>query len=204
MDSQLNVLGIERDDLEVETLLLFVIDSQPEMLIESCQGWVLDDGVIVQCGKRFPLGISPSKRRDHFLKCAARTELWAKEYGFQLGMRVEPLVEERKVVCRKGPKGLLRSESQAYSNAKGRCIDSENRSFPCYGGRGIEFRFTSFEEFINHIRPKPSPELSLDRIENDGHYEAGNVRWATMQEQHANRRRKYVTRKGPPKPVGPK
>ena len=203
MDSQFNVLDLEDDDLQVETLLLFVIDSQPEMQGEFCQGWVLEDGVVVQCGERFPVGVPPSKRRDHLFKCAVRTERWAREEGFRLGMRVEPPRHERKVErkSREEPcKTPFRSESQAYSNAKMRCIDSENRSFRNYGGRGIEFRFVAFEEFIDHIGPKPSPDLTLDRINNDGHYEIGNVRWATHQEQHSNRHRKY-TRREPVKEI---
>src|ERR1035441_4064266 len=155
MDSELNVLGIEDVDVDVNVLLLFVIDSQPEMQAELCQGWVFgDDGVVVQCGKSFPIGTAPCKRRDHFFNCVVRTEQWAKE-GFRLGMpdpTAEKLKTEResahKAYRYKGPKQPLRSERQAYSNAKMRCIDPENRCFRRYGGRGIEFHFAAFEEFI--------------------------------------------------------
>jgi hypothetical protein len=35
---------------------------------------------------------------------------------------------------------------------------------------------------------RPSPVHSLDRIDNDGHYEKGNIRWSTKSAQMRNRR----------------
>lgn len=50
----------------------------------------------------------------------------------------------------------------------------------------VEFRFNSFEEFLNHIGIRPKG-LTLDRINPLGHYEIGNVRWATVKQQAENR-----------------
>ena len=48
--------------------------------------------------------------------------------------------------------------------------------------------FVAFESFIVEVLgPKPTPEHSLDRIKPGGHYEPGNLRWATKKEQSANR-----------------
>jgi hypothetical protein len=81
----------------------------------------------------------------------------------------------------------------AWSSAKYRCHCPTNPKFEQYGGRGItmcdEWR-NDFQAFYDHIGPKPSPELSLDRIDNDGNYEPGNVRWATASEQRYNQRSK--------------
>lgn len=79
-------------------------------------------------------------------------------------------------------------EYSAYCTAKRRCSDPKDKGFKNYGGRGIEFLFNSFEEFIDHIGPKPSPELMLDRRNNDGNYEIGNIRWVTRSVQNKNRR----------------
>lgn len=83
-------------------------------------------------------------------------------------------------------------EYSAYSRARQRCTNPANKSFADYGDRGIEFRFTSFEEFLQAVGRRPSPKHSLDRIDNDGHYEKGNLRWATRLEQAGNQRRSVL------------
>ena len=86
-------------------------------------------------------------------------------------------------------KGVTRTpEYQALKGARRRCNNQNDRSYKYYGGRGIEVRFRSFDEFLAEIGPRPSPEHTLDRIDNDGHYETGNVRWATRKEQRINQR----------------
>lgn len=82
-----------------------------------------------------------------------------------------------------------RSEQMAFRNALIRCTNPARPEYADYGGRGIKFKFRSFHQFFQHIGPKPSPAHTLDRIDNNGHYEIGNVRWATVSEQLVNRRR---------------
>lgn len=79
-------------------------------------------------------------------------------------------------------------EYHIYVGARYRCTNPKSEVWKDYGGRGIQFRFVSFEEFLAELGPRPSPEYSLDRINNDGHYEPGNVRWATASEQRNNQR----------------
>lgn len=79
-------------------------------------------------------------------------------------------------------------EYTAYQQAKNRATNIKDKDWRYYGGRGIEFRFNSFEEFFREVGFKPTYLHSIDRINNNGHYEIGNIRWATKKEQILNRR----------------
>jgi hypothetical protein len=59
-----------------------------------------------------------------------------------------------------------------------------------YGGRGIGVHpdWMTYENFAKYVGQPPSLLHSIDRIDNNLGYEPGNVRWATMKEQGANRR----------------
>jgi hypothetical protein len=46
--------------------------------------------------------------------------------------------------------------------------------------------------FATDIGAPPTPKHSLDRIDNNGNYEPGNVRWVTTREQLRNMRRNRV------------
>lgn len=85
------------------------------------------------------------------------------------------------------PRGQRSPELTSYTMAKNRCTNPNADNYKFYGGRGIEFRFDSFEQFYALLGERPDG-TTLDRIENDGHYEPGNVRWATPKDQANNRR----------------
>jgi hypothetical protein len=89
-------------------------------------------------------------------------------------------------------RGRRSKEYEAWAAMRQRCTNSRHVGFPYYGGRGITVcqRWDSFEAFLDDIGRAPSPSHSLDRIDNDGHYEPGNVRWATKADQAGNRRKR--------------
>ena len=81
-------------------------------------------------------------------------------------------------------------EYRAWAGMKDRCYNSNHIYYHRYGGRGIkicERWLNNFEAFLADVGPAPSSEHSIDRINNDGNYEPGNVKWSTVFEQNHNR-----------------
>lgn len=74
-----------------------------------------------------------------------------------------------------------------------RCYNTTRHNYKYYGARGItvcERWRNSVALFIEDVGEKPSPRHTIDRIDNSGNYEPGNVRWATQHEQNLNTRKR--------------
>ncbi len=92
--------------------------------------------------------------------------------------------------------GLTRTkEHRLWINIKQRCLNSNYRQYKDYGGRGISLynpwvnNFWAFYIYLNTIIGlRPGKEYSLDRINNNGNYEPGNIRWADRSTQNKNQR----------------
>lgn len=90
-------------------------------------------------------------------------------------------------------------EHKSWSEMKQRCYGSSDWKKKFYKEKGIivyEPWLTDFVAFFNYMGPKPVG-LELDRIDNDGSYVPGNVRWASKTQNSRNRSISvYVTYKG--------
>jgi hypothetical protein len=98
-------------------------------------------------------------------------------------------------------------EYKCWKNMNARCKNPKAKSYEHYGARGIrvhpEWRGEGgYEKFIAYVGPKPSPEHQLDRIDNNGHYEPGNVRWTPRTVNIRNRSNtRHLTLNGETRPV---
>lgn len=82
-------------------------------------------------------------------------------------------------------------EYECWQGIKRRIFKKNRGDYKHYGGRGIKMHeawVNDFKAFYEHVGPRPSSKHSLDRINNNGNYEPGNVRWVTIAEQAKNRR----------------
>lgn len=90
-------------------------------------------------------------------------------------------------------------EYNILNHIKDRCLNPGSPAYKNYGGRGINVYIgwlDSFDQFIEDVGRRPSDTHTLDRIDNDGGYEPGNVRWTSRSIQAINRRKKLENTSG--------
>src|SRR5579859_4421709 len=84
---------------------------------------------------------------------------------------------------------------KTWDSMRQRCMNPKAPDYMYYGGRGIKVNYSSIEELVRDIGLRPGREYSIDRLNNDGHYEIGNCEWVTKSE---NTRRQMLRRHNEP------
>ena len=89
--------------------------------------------------------------------------------------------------------GRLRN---TFHRMKDRCTNPNHINYYNYGGRGIQNKFASVDDFLEYVTNNLGYDtyekiegLEIDRIDNNGHYEPGNIRFVTCSENCKNKRR---------------
>lgn len=84
---------------------------------------------------------------------------------------------------------------KVWESMKQRCLNPNCKAFHNYGGRGISVcsEWMAYVPFRDWARMHGySDDLEIDRIDNDGNYEPGNVRWVTAFANSRNRRNTWT------------
>jgi hypothetical protein len=78
----------------------------------------------------------------------------------------------------------------AYQRKKSLCSNPYGRMAQYFHDRGIEFRYASFADFYADVGDKPGPDFWLVRVNNDGHFESGNLEWRGIKRHRKRRSRR--------------
>lgn len=139
------------------------------------------------------VGRCGSGDRKWLFRCDCGTEFAANGYAVRSGkVTTCPACSAQRSREASLRHGMTESaEFKIWTGILTRTTNENASAYPDYGGRGIRVcdRWrNSFEAFFADMGPRPSPEHSVERSDNDGHYEPSNCYWATREQQGRNKR----------------
>ena len=151
--------------------------QRPRLLTKTCS----------KCGKEKPtieFHKDRTKKDGLYSSCRGCNAEYIKVYR-------EQHLEQERNRCRKYYKSLRGYLKNVFHCMKQRCCNPKVHNYHRYGGRGIKINFKSEAEFIDYIinELQVNPRgLLIDRINNNGNYEKGNIRFVTAKQSVKNRR----------------
>lgn len=104
------------------------------------------------------------------------------------------LSAQKKVGWRKENANKRHQSYDRWRGIKKRCFNPKHDAYEYYGGRGITLYeqwiddFQSFASYLDENLGKCPEGFTLDRIDNDKHYEPNNLRWSDRETQRGNQR----------------
>jgi hypothetical protein len=173
--------------------------------------YILKEGDLFANGSLVFIKELPSKirndgrmRRIGLFKCSCGKEFESGIMGIKHGHAKSCGCLQKKIVSQVMFKHGLSSSSQydMWTNMKLRIFDNTNKEYKNYGGRGITIfppwihDFQLFYDYVSALPNFKKRGYSIDRIDNDGNYEPGNLRWATRHIQNTNNRKRKSNTSG--------
>ena len=134
------------------------------------------------------LGEEPRDKHGH------RMIRVACDCGKETVIRLSSLGKQK--TCGSCPKDNIKEHRfyRTWQNMKARCYCENAPNYKDYGGRGIKVQSSwinnsrAFCEYLDSLDHAGEPGYTMDRIDNDGNYEEGNLRFAACSEQNLNKR----------------
>ena len=153
--------------------------------------WMILSGPVTVNGRTEYFCECSCKRTKTYVRCDRAKNGQCVLCGYEERERTHKHIRTYKTEL---PGSLHRKLRQAALQAIRRCTDAQYRKYCDYGGRGIqvcEAWLADPVQFILYLATLPGCDdwsLVLDREDNDGHYEPGNLRFVTRSESQLNRR----------------